>query len=220
MYLNITGSNGFAPPDVDFVNWQVIPYSVTKGYILEGAAVEYQQSTNWIISRRDKRLNFVERATSVKPQNSLNCFSWGYDLVELNSITLGSIFEICNSVLTTTISKNTLINSELISRGDVGSVARNTMINSFAGWNLSCNTFNENFITNSTAGVTSNNDFIISNNTISDSSVTWINNFGTISFNQFLGSQITVFTNSVNGFVRYNTVSNSVLNVSILNDGV
>ena len=94
------------------------------------------------------------------------------------------------------------------------------MINSFAGWNLSCNTFNENFITNSTAGVTSNNDFIISNNTISDSSVTWINNFGTISFNQFLGSQITVFTNSVNGFVRYNTVSNSVLNVSILNDGV
>ena len=220
MYLNISGSNGFTPPDVDFVNWQVIPYSVTKGYILEVDAVEYQQSTNWIISRRDKRLNFVERATNPKPQNSLNCFSWGYDLVQLNSITLGSIFEICNSVLTTTISKNTLINSEFISRGDVGSVARNTMINSFAGWTLSCNTFNENFITNSTAGLTSNNDFIISNNTISDSSVTWVNNFGTISFNQFLGSQITVFTNSVNGFVKYNTISNSVLNVSFLNDGV
>lgn len=220
MYLNLTGSNGFTPPDVDVVNWQVIPYSVTKGYILEVDAVEYQQSTNWIISRRDKRLNFVERAISPKPQNSLNCFSWGYDLVELNSITQGSIFEICNSVLTTTISKNTLINSTFISSGNVGSVARNTMINSVAGWTFSCNTFNENFITNSFAGVTSNNDGIISNNTISDSSVNWVINSNNISFNEFFNSQINVFDNSVNGFVRYNTISNSVLNVSILNDGV
>jgi hypothetical protein len=220
MYLNLTGSNGFTPPDVDVVNWQVIPYSVTKGYILEVDAVEYQQSTNWIISRRDKRLNFVERAISPKPQNSLNCFSWGYDLVELNSITQGSIFEICNSVLTTTISKNTLINSTFISSGNVGSVARNTMINSVAGWTFSCNTFNENFITNSFAGVTSNNDGIISNNTISDSSVNWVINSNNISFNEFFNSQINVFDNSLNGFVRYNTISNSVLNVSILNDGV
>lgn len=220
MYLNISGSNGLTPPDVDAINWQIIPYGVTKGYILEVDAVEYQQSTNWIISRRDKRLNFVERTLTLKPANSLNCFTWGYDLVELNSITAGSIFDVCNSVLKTTISKNTLINSEFIASGSVASIAGNTLINSFAGWTSSCNTFNENFITNSTAGLTSTNDFIISSNKISDCSITWINNFGTISFNEFSGSQITVFTNSVNGFVRYNTISNSVLNVSILNDGL
>jgi hypothetical protein len=105
MYLNISGANGAVNPATDALNWQFIPYGVTKGYIVEVDAIEYQQSTNWIILRTDNRLNVVERAVPGS-LNSLNRFPWGNDFATFNSVVKYSSIDICNSIVKNAIFGN------------------------------------------------------------------------------------------------------------------
>lgn len=109
-YLNLTGANGVNNPANDLVNWQVLPLSATNGYIVEVDKVEYNQFNNQIMSRRDRRFNYVERIVT-KKQNSLNFFKWGDNLVTFNNVEKFSLFHICNCKVLTRLSYNSCINS-------------------------------------------------------------------------------------------------------------
>lgn len=223
MYLNLTGANGVANPETDAVNWQLIPYSVTKGYILEVDAIEYQQSTNWIISRTDNRFNLVERAIP-SSLNSLNRFPWGNSVVSLNSVTKNSNFDICNCKTKLNILANTLINTELTFGlinlpCAVGSMLGNTLTNVTGVFQNSCKAFNENVIVDTQLNTIEFNDGPISNNNIFDSAITITNNGGFITNNDIVSSTIIVAFNSGSGTINFNTFSTSSMSISGSNSG-
>lgn len=85
-YVNITGNWGFAP-NTDAVNWQLLSYSATQGYIFEVDFVLYDVTTNDIIYRADKRNNEVDLYNNLSDlHNTLNDFQWGRDVVTYNKI--------------------------------------------------------------------------------------------------------------------------------------
>jgi len=221
MYLNITGANGVSNPATDVVNWQVIPYSVTKGYILEVDAIEYQQSTNRILTRTDYRLNTVEYAVPGS-LNSLNRFPWGNDLATFNSVVKFSCFDICNSIVKNAIFGN-ILNATDLTLGAVnepcaiGSVSQNVLTN-VAGTIIYANkAFNQNVITNTTLTINYNNGPIESNN-IFNSKIILGKNDGFIQYNETNSSTINISTNSAAGIVSYNVLSTSTLTISISNN--
>ena len=58
-YKNKTGVWG-NPPTADAVNWELLPYSLTNGYIYEVDFVKYNLTKNIVIYRADKRGNEVD----------------------------------------------------------------------------------------------------------------------------------------------------------------
>jgi len=221
MYVNITGANGVTNPASDIVNWQVIPYSITKGYILEVDAIEYQQSTNWILTRTDNRLNTVERAVP-GTFNSLNRFPWGSDLATFNSVVKYSCFDICNSIIKNAVFGN-ILNGTDFTLGAinepcaVGSVSQNVLTNVAASVIYANKTFNQNVISNTTLTIDYNNGSIQGNN-IFLGTVNLGTNDGFIEFNDINSSNINVLTNSAAGIVSYNVLSTSTLTISISNN--
>jgi hypothetical protein len=224
MYLNITGANGATNPELDLVNWQLIPYSVTKGYILEIDTIEYEQSTNYILTRTDRRLNTVERAVPTA-LNSLNRFMWGNDSVLNNSVVKFSCFDICNSLVKSTITNNIIIGSEITLGAvnnpcSVESVYGNTITNSTISFSDSCKTFNTNTVSDSVITITTNDGNIDSNTIINQSALLITTNSGVVQNNQITASRIIIQNNTINGTFKYNNFSmSSGLNVSIINDG-
>lgn len=100
-WLNLTGVNTVNPPNLDVVNWVVLTKSTTTGYINEVDQITFNQQLNTIISREDKRLNYVENnidETVIRFQ-SFNVFQWGNNEVNTNRVVGDSVFSIENNVL-------------------------------------------------------------------------------------------------------------------------
>lgn len=84
-YLSLTGVNTSNAPSTDPTNWLVLAKSVTNGYILEIDFSVYNKTLNRIVSRQDKRNNYVEFSfTGII--YSFDNFQWGNDVVTNNKI--------------------------------------------------------------------------------------------------------------------------------------
>jgi hypothetical protein len=94
-YVNLTGSWGTAPSG-DTTNWSLLPKGVSFGYIQEIDAVTYDISNNRIISRADRRGNYVEINFGSSPLN-IDKFQWGRNKIANNIVIGGSIINAVNS---------------------------------------------------------------------------------------------------------------------------
>lgn len=101
-YVNLTGNWGTAP-STDAVNWQLLTYSATQGYIFEVDFVLYDVNANNIIYRADKRNNEVDLYDNTSDgYNTLNNFQWGKDTTSYNKVKGKSNCLITNSSATFT----------------------------------------------------------------------------------------------------------------------
>lgn len=98
---NLTGVNTATSPDLDAVNWVLLPKSSTNGYITEVDTIQYQASSNHILSRGDVRLNYVENNFITYPTlvEAFLTFQWGNNSVGYNSVTGESAFAIWNNAV-------------------------------------------------------------------------------------------------------------------------
>jgi hypothetical protein len=98
-YVNTTGLNGISNPSLDAVNWTVLTKSTTNGYIQEIDEVTYNVSNNQILTRADKRHNFIENnLNNLAPLNeAFLLFQWGNNQVADNKVEANSIFECWNN---------------------------------------------------------------------------------------------------------------------------
>ena len=113
-YINLTGSIGTAP-NSDTTNWQLLSKSITTGYIREIDFVTYYFSTDQLLSRKDRRNNYIEYAfTGVAINvNPIYSFQWGNDFNFQNTIIGRSVFDATNS--RNKFFYNTLNNGQYIS---------------------------------------------------------------------------------------------------------
>lgn len=120
-WINTTGANGVASPDLDATNWTLLPKLPTNGYIQEVDNVNYKVSTNQIVSREDVRNNYVENNfSSFAPDNeAFLVFQWGNNQVVENNVESDSVFlcwnnyVIGNPVTVPIVAKNSLHKSVL-----------------------------------------------------------------------------------------------------------
>lgn len=236
-YVNITGVNGLSNPKTDAVNWQLLPYSTTKGYIVDISLISYNPTLNEIDSRNDKFDNFVER-TILTGRNSLNYFKWGSVDVKQNNVAKNSVVYNCNTTTAGLLSffGNTFIGSEVIlgdgilDGGVIVDWSFNIIENSFIsipknGGTLSNNKFYRFDLSGDNAGIFYGNTVItcqlsgvINNGTITNNvfeklkNLIIIQNNGKIFLNKFiLGSFL--ITNANSGEINNNIVNDSSLNV-------
>ena len=191
-YKNITGANGITNPSVDAVNWLVLPYSATNGYIVDVSFISYNASSNRILIRIDKSGNSVERAI-VNARNSFNFFKWGSVDVKQNTVSSNSILVNCNTFTggLLTFFGNTVQNDSEVVLGDLLTEAGTTTLWNFntisqgvVRYGIRCLTFVNNRITNLT--LEGDNSGNISNNILESFTLTAFNNSG-----DFTGNQIT-----------------------------
>ena len=116
-WKNLTGSNGFNPPNLDPTNWTILPYSATNGYLIEYDLIGYDNQTNRINWRKDKLNNYVEYYTDSGSGgtgfNSLNKFQWGNAKSSNNQVIDSSLFDNCNVIVDLLMSNNFLSNYNL-----------------------------------------------------------------------------------------------------------
>lgn len=227
-WKNLTGLNGFNPPDVDLVNWQLLPYSATNGYIIEHDLIGYDVQTNRITWRKDNLLNYVEFFTDSGSGgtgfNSLNRFQWGNTQTTSNEVAGKSLFDNCNVKLQNTMSNNKLHNSNVIlSQSNLAthfnSFGNNQFINSVRpmlifGNDLTAYFYN-NFWTNIVSGsCVLNAGAIIENNFFDSSTIDVVLSTATMSGNHVVSSTFDVsksggnFTNNIFALADIN-ISNS-----------
>ena len=99
-YKNLTGVNTANNPFLDSVNWQIIPYSITTGYILEYNLVGLYFNAGLRIGwRKDQYANYVEDFTDLSTSlNALNRFQWGNLKCNQNVVSGTAIFDNCNVI--------------------------------------------------------------------------------------------------------------------------
>jgi len=114
-YVNITGVNIASNPKTDSVNWQLLAYSPTNGYISDISFISYLVDNNRILSRADNFGNFVERSV-ITARNALNFFKWGSVDVKQNNVSRTSLLYNCNTATAGLFSffGNTFYGSEVI----------------------------------------------------------------------------------------------------------
>lgn len=110
-YKNITGANGVTDPSADVVNWQVLTYAKTNGYILEYNEINVDSSYR-IIYRKDSLNNEVEW-TDLTTTGSFDQFPFGNPQVVNNKVIEGSYWELCNTLITKDIRNNHLSNADV-----------------------------------------------------------------------------------------------------------
>lgn len=217
-YVNNTGVNGANNPNADVVNWALLTYSTTKGYIQEIDAITYDQTSNKILSRFDRRKNLVERGIPLT-FNSLNGFQWGNDKVFNNKIIGNSCAKIMNLNVEDQFSENQLSNTSL----EVGDTNIGGQTSYFKGNNL----LNSVIYFTSSVGYVTNNQWdslnfnnsnnegsIISNNIIS-SAVNLTNNKGSFSQNTLNNVDLTIEFNDTTGlFENNNFHQKSIISVT------
>jgi hypothetical protein len=236
-YVNITGVNIASNPKTDGVNWQLLPYSTTKGYIVDTSFISYNAQTNRILSRTDNSGNFVER-TVITARNSLNFFKWGSVDVRQNNVSRNSILYNCNATTAglNTFFGNTFYDSEVILGdgildGGVITQWTNNFIqssnisipkaggklnnNSFERFNLTgdnSGSFDGNTVINCGLGSLINND-TIENNLFKNLRVFIIAlNAGSITQNEIISSNFSITTKN-DGTIDKNFVNNSILSI-------
>jgi hypothetical protein len=99
-FVSLTGVNA-APPNLDLINWSPLVKSITTGYILEVDEVTYNISTNQILSRKDKRNNYVENNVKTYAllgnKEAFLVFQWGSEDCISNLIAQESWSDFWNS---------------------------------------------------------------------------------------------------------------------------
>jgi hypothetical protein len=136
-YKNLTGSNGITNPNLDTTNWVLLSKSVTNGYIQEIDFVLYDEATNRIIFREDKRLNQVDKNDSYGDDNyeTFALFQWGNDNVQNNIVKGYSVFKNFNNLVIGTpatppqsaIFGNTLLSSYCLLESNSGYFYNNNL---------------------------------------------------------------------------------------------
>lgn len=94
-FLNLTGALGTAPSS-DAINWQLLPYDTTKGYIREIDFICYDIFNDKITYREDKRNNCIDFAGTILNEPIKN-FQWGKNDCLGNKIIGNSNFKATNS---------------------------------------------------------------------------------------------------------------------------
>lgn len=207
-FVNLTGVNA-GPPDVDLVNWSVLPKTTTNGYITEVDEVTYNVSTNQILTRKDKRDNYVENNLStyglVGNLEAFLVFQWGSNKCLSNKIEQESWSDFWNS--TDEINYNTISQLSFIkfTRNNKGKFLYNTAINS------------------SQLNVTNDGSIFVQN--VAISARAFLDNYSVLESNHFENvSQLTVTNLSFAGvgvfsdnYIYGNYIS--TLTISITNEG-
>ena len=238
-YVNITGVNIATNPKTDAVNWQLLPYSTTKGYIVETSFISYLASNNRILSRTDNFGNFVERSV-ITARNSLNFFKWGSVDVRQNNVSRNAILYNCNATTAglNTFFGNTFYSSEVILGdgildGGVIVLWENNLVESSSisipkgGGTLSNNKFDRFNLTGGNSGNFSGNTVIncglgglINNSDIVNNLFKNIRTFiialntGSINQNEVISSNFEI-TNKNDGTIEKNFIENSLFKIGI-----
>jgi len=99
-YLNKTGVNTLSNPFLDTINWKIISYSQTNGYITEYNLVGLYFNLGLRIGwRKDQYANYVEDFTDIGTSlNALNRFQWGNLKCNQNVVSGTAIFDNCNVI--------------------------------------------------------------------------------------------------------------------------
>jgi len=223
-YKNITGANGATNPSVDAVNWAVLPYSATNGYIVDISFISYNPTNNRILIRTDKFGNSVERAV-VNARNSLNFFKWGSEDVKQNTVSRNSILVNCNTFTAGLLSffGNTIQCDSEVLLGDLitraGSVTLwnfNSINQTVLSFDKSCTTFTNNRTNKIT--IEGNSTGTISDNILENFTLTGLDNTGDISVNQII--TIRTFTLPLNaGQISRNIIVGGSFIVNVDNTG-
>jgi len=220
-YINLTGSIGTAPA-TDFTNWQFLNKSVDEGYIREIDFVTYDQKNDILLSRKDKRNNYIERASVgiALKDNPIYSFQWGNDLYYENKITGRSKFDGTNA--RNSFNNNTLNNGEYTSEVDysiVTPVFSYNVIEELGEVKLKPNCYGEikgNYIKGGKPGSLELFAVDISGqilyNTINLGSVTLDKVFSQFSYNVVSnGSNVIIDEITINGVFTQNTITNFCL---------
>jgi len=115
-YQNLTGVNGVTDPSIDLVNWLVLPYSNTNGYILVYNEVTYGFK-NKIFSRKDNFCNEVELFDFAPLLSSFDKFPFGSAFFKSNKVLNSSYWDCCNTKVGFEVYDNILNFTELLWTG-------------------------------------------------------------------------------------------------------
>ena len=222
-YRNTTGANGLTNPQLDAVNWSLLSYSATNGYIVEIDSIDYNFATNRIIKRSDVRLNSVEWCTSFVGYDSFNNFRWG-DNKCLNNILLNSVLYNCNNIVDSLF--NFLSNSSVVNGSATSGGSANFVQNQFIDSTISIpfqslggEALLLNNIQNSQVFFTKNNFTLVDSgnfarNTINNSTFSSITFEGQYIYNIFENCTSTTLNQTRIGSIGYNSVRNSNFDVT------
>ena len=112
-YKNLTGVNSVIDPSLDLVNWLVLPYSKTNGYILVYNEITYGFK-NKIFSRKDKFCNEVELYDYSIGLSSFDKFPFGSAFYKSNKVLNSSYWDCCNTKVALEVYDNILNFTELL----------------------------------------------------------------------------------------------------------
>jgi hypothetical protein len=217
-FLNKTGLNGLTNPELDTVNWQVLPRQENYGYIIEIDSILYNSATNRIVYRLDKRGNQVE-LTNIGGFNSFNVFKWGSDKVKQNSVLKNSILNNRNLNIVTEFFANQLADSVLNFgttnvQGSVTNFSHNEFNNSSLAATIEVYECLNNVIDNSTLNIYFTTAFSKFNeNSINLSNFTVSSSTGEFSKNQFTNVIFNVASSTSK--ITENIVVNSQITVTV-----
>lgn len=221
-YVNITGANGLTNPSLDAVNWSVLAYSVTNGYIAEVDTIKYDFSQNRIIERQDLRLNSVTWCIAFAGYDSFNNFRWGDNKCFLNNL-IDSVLVNCNNVLDSNFNA---LNSSLVvvgsaTLGGTTEMSNNEFFDSNVLIPIQANGVTESFTLNKVefSQLTfTKNDLIAPgsfvHNNIAHSNITNVSYQGSLTYNIFENATSTLINQSRIGVIGYNTVRNSTITIT------
>jgi hypothetical protein len=185
-YKNLTGANGVANPNLDTTNWVLLSKSVTNGYIQEIDFILYNQDTNRIIFREDKRLNQVDKNDSYGDDNyeTFALFQWGNDNVQNNIVKGYSVFKNFNNLVIGTPATP-----------PQSAIFGNTLLHSYCL-------------------LESNSGYFYNNNLERYSTVYIGNNLGTFDNNNLFNSRITINDElEISCQINQNTLTNTIVDV-------
>lgn len=222
-YVNKTGLNIASNPKTDAVNWELLPYNITNGYIVDISTITYDVTTNAIITRTDDFLNTVKRFV-ISGNNSLNYFKWGDSKVRENTVNRNSVLYICNATISTLVGfySNTISNSEIIfgdgalEGGTINTWTSNNIEGSVFNLQKSAGIFTANKVDR--LNLSADNVGTISGNVFNNTILNGLINNGDIQNNTFVNLRIFQITQN-NGTINSNEFHNGTFEVVILNNG-
>lgn len=222
-YVNKTGLNIASNPKTDIVNWQLLPYNITNGYIVDISTITYDVTTNAIVTRTDDFLNTVKRFV-ISGNNSLNYFKWGDSKVRENTVNRNSVLYICNATISTLVGfySNTISNSEIIfgdgalEGGTINTWTSNNIEGSVFNFQKSAGIFTANKVDR--LNLSADNVGTISGNVFNNTTLNGLINNGDIENNTFDNLRNFQITQN-NGTINSNEFRNGIFEVVLLNNG-
>lgn len=222
-YVNITGVNIATNPKTDAVNWQLLPYSTTKGYIVDISFISYNAPTNRILSRTDNFGNFVERSV-LTGRNALNFFKWGSVDVKQNNVSRASVLYNCNTTTAGLFSffANTFYDSEVILGNGVleGGAITEWAFNTIESSSISIPKLGGQLVNNKfdRFTISGDNSGAFTGNTVVNCGLAGIINTGTITNNVFKNLRTFTITRN-NSVINQNEAIFGRFEISTVNDG-